>query len=379
MGEKRKLCWSNILFLTGYHLVLAVLLPVYLLNHKPEWTMLLVTFILLYITGLSITAGYHRLFSHTTYKTNRIIEFIYLFFGSMATQGSALRWSHDHRIHHAHIDEDKDPYTVKRGFWHAHFIWLFRAQEPIKEKVVSDLLRNPLIKFQHKYFEILMVVTNLIVTLLVGYFLNDYFGAFVFSWLLRLFFLHHFTWFINSLAHYWGHQNYSTEHSAVDNYIISLLTFGEGYHNYHHTFAHDYRNGIRWYHFDPTKWLIWTLSKFKLARDLKSVSSNRIAEAMIKEHKRALLEKLKETFAEKREDLELKVSAITDELIEKVSKLNTLLQEYKKSKKLDTQKEKLKELMREISELKKSLKQEWREWKQFSKFIMKLNPDYLSA
>jgi stearoyl-CoA desaturase (delta-9 desaturase) len=379
MGEKRKLCWSNILFLTGYHILLAVLLPLYLFYQKPAWSLLAITFILLYLTGLSITAGYHRLFSHTTYKTNRFIEFIYLFFGSMATQGSALRWSHDHRIHHAHIDEDKDPYTVKRGFWHAHFIWLFRAQEPIKEKVVSDLLRNPLIKFQHKYFEILMVVTNLIVTLIVGYLLNDYFGAFVFSWLLRLFFLHHFTWFINSLAHYWGHQNYSTEHSAVDNYIISLLTFGEGYHNYHHTFAHDYRNGIRWYHFDPTKWLIWTLSKFKLARDLKSVSSNRIAEAMIKEHKRALLEKLKETFAEKREDLESKVSAITDDLIAKVSKLNTLLQEYKKSKKLDTQKERLKELMGEISELKKSLKQEWREWKQFSKFIMKLDPDYLSA
>ena len=95
--------------------------------------------------------------------------------------------------------------------------------------------------------------------------------------------LHHFTWFINSLAHYWGHQNYSTEHSAVDNYIICLLTFGEGYHNYHHTFAYDYRNGIRWYHFDPTKWLIWMLHKLGLARDLKVVNNARIAEQMIKE------------------------------------------------------------------------------------------------
>jgi stearoyl-CoA desaturase (delta-9 desaturase) len=379
MSAMKRLCWSNILFLTGYHLLLAVLLPVYLAFHTPSASMLGVTFTLLYLTGLSITAGYHRLFSHTTYKTAKVIEFIYLFFGSMATQGSALRWSHDHRIHHAHIDEDKDPYTVKKGFWHAHFIWLFRRQEPVKDKVVSDLLRNPFIKFQHNYYEILMIATNLVVTLAVGYFLNDYFGAFVFSWLLRLFLLHHFTWFINSLAHYWGHQNYSTEHSAVDNYIISLLTFGEGYHNYHHTFAHDYRNGIRWYHFDPTKWLIWTLSKLKLAKDLKSVSNNRIAEAMIKEHKRALIEKIKETYTEKREDLENKVSLITDDLISKVSQLNTLLQEYKKFKKLDVQKEKVRELLLEITSLKRSLKQEWKEWKQFSKFIMKLSPDLAIA
>jgi stearoyl-CoA desaturase (delta-9 desaturase) len=215
-----------------------------------------------------------------------------------------------------------------------------------------------------------MVVTNIMATLFIGYVTNDYFGALVFGWLLRQFLLHHFTWFINSLAHYWGHQNYSTEHSAVDNYIISLLTFGEGYHNYHHTFAYDYRNGIRWYHFDPTKWLIWSLSKLKLAKDLKKVNQSRIAEQMIKEHKRALLEKIKESFTEKREELEEKVSYFTENLIDNLAKLNALIQQYKTSKKLRMHSESLKDLLNEISTLKKNLKREWRAWKEFSKFIM---------
>ncbi len=374
MKKPSNLNWSTILFLGGYHLLLAVLLPVYLVYYTPSWTLLTLSFILLYTTGLSITAGYHRLFSHSTYKTNKVIEAIYLFFGSMATQGSALRWSHDHRIHHAHIDKDEDPYTVKRGFWHAHFIWLFKKQNPIKEKVVSDLIRDPVLRFQHKYFDILMVVTNVLATLFIGYITNDYFGALVFGWLLRQFLLHHFTWFINSLAHYWGHQNYSTEHSAVDNYIISLLTFGEGYHNYHHTFAYDYRNGIRWFHFDPTKWLIWSLSKLKLAKDLKKVNENRIAEQMIKEHKRALLEKIKESFTEKREDLEEKVAYFTENLIDNLTKLNALIQKYKTSKKLRIHSESLKDLLNEISALKKNLRNEWRAWKEFSKFIMAQRP-----
>jgi stearoyl-CoA desaturase (delta-9 desaturase) len=374
MKKPSNLNWSTILFLGGYHLLLAILLPIYLIYYTPSWTLLSLSFILLYTTGLSITAGYHRLFSHSTYKTNKVIEAIYLFFGSMATQGSALRWSHDHRIHHAHIDKDEDPYTVKRGFWHAHFIWLFKKQNPIKEKIVADLVRDPILRFQHKYFDALMVVTNIMATLFIGYVTNDYFGALVFGWLLRQFLLHHFTWFINSLAHYWGHQNYSTEHSAVDNYIISLLTFGEGYHNYHHTFAYDYRNGIRWYHFDPTKWLIWSLSKLKLAKDLKKVNQSRIAEQMIKEHKRALLEKIKESFTEKREELEEKVSYFTENLIDNLAKLNALIQQYKTSKKLRMHSESLKDLLNEISTLKKNLKREWRAWKEFSKFIMAQRP-----
>lgn len=373
MKPKKPLMWSNILFIVGYHVLLAALLPLYFIFFNPTWTMFGISFALLYATGMAITAGYHRLFSHLTYKTNKWVEATLLFFGTMATQGSAIRWSYDHRLHHAHIDKDDDPYSVTRGFWHAHILWMFRKQDPIDKKVVADLYRNKLLVFQHKHFELLMVITNTLMTLLIGWATGDYFGAFVVSWLLRQFLLHHFTWFINSLAHYWGHQNYSTEHTAVDNYILCMLTFGEGYHNYHHTFAYDYRNGIKWYHFDPTKWLIWTLNKLGLAKGLRKVEQARISKAMIKEHKRALIEKLQTAVTSKKAELEEKAAQLADSLTDNLAKMNELIQKYKKSRQdMSVIPSSIKALKKEISSLRRSLKKEWSCWRKFSRQVMKL-------
>ncbi len=381
MKEKRKFNWSSGLFIIGYHLLLLILVPIYFLHAVPSLGIILTTIALLYATGLSITGGYHRLFSHCTYKTHKVVELCYLFFGTMATQGSALRWAYDHRLHHAFVDGDKDPYSVKKGFWYAHLFWMFRKQPPIEERVIADLVKNKLLVFQHKYYEILMVATNLLVTLIVGFISGDYFGAFVFTWIVRLFLLHHFTWFINSLAHYWGHQNYSTEHSAVDNYLISMLTFGEGYHNYHHTFANDYRNGIRWYHFDPSKWIIWALSKLGLAHGLKRANETRISILMIEEHKKALLDKLATSFAHKKEDLEAKVSLFTESLTAKLSQMQELVNQYKASKATPGENipSSLNILHREINHLKKALKREWRAWRHFSKRVMRLKTTQTST
>jgi stearoyl-CoA desaturase (delta-9 desaturase) len=373
MSKKSRFNWGNGVFLITYHVLLLALVPVYLVYFKLSWGIILSSVILLYLTGMSITGGYHRLFSHQTYKTNKFIEAVFLFFGSMATQGSALRWSNDHRLHHAHIDQDEDPYSVKRGFWYAHFLWMFESQPPIKEKVVKDLTRSKLVVFQHKHYELCMVVSNVIATLFVGWLTGDYFGAFVFAWLVRLFFLHHFTWFINSLAHYWGHQNYSTEHSAVDNYVLSLLTFGEGYHNYHHTFANDYRNGIRWYHFDPTKWLIWALSKLGLAHDLKKANEIKISQKMILEHKRALLEKIKSSFSSTQLELEAKATLYAESLMNKLSEMQELINRYKATKMDESAlPSSIRVLTKEIGHLKKTLKREWRVWRKFSKNVMRL-------
>jgi stearoyl-CoA desaturase (delta-9 desaturase) len=238
----------------------------------PSWQIVTTSIVLIYLTGLGVTMGYHRLYSHNAYKINPVVETIVLFFGTMGTQGSVLRWSFDHRYHHAFVDTDKDPYSIKKGFWYAHFLWLLEKPKPIENKIVADLLKNPLLRFQHRFYGLLMFGINLLVTLFFGWYYNDYLGAFLFVWIVRMFFLHHFTWFINSLAHTWGDRPFCESLSAVDNYLISLLTWGEGYHNYHHTFGYDYRNGVRWYHYDPTKWLIWTLSKLGLATRLKKKS-----------------------------------------------------------------------------------------------------------
>lgn len=374
MSKIKNINWPSLLFIVGYHVLLLALLPVYFIFFKPSGLLIGLSIGLFVASGLAITAGYHRLFSHSTYKTNKFIEFIMLFFGTVATQGSALRWSYDHRFHHAHIDGEEDPYSVTKGFWYAHILWMFKNETPMTEKkVVADLLKNKMVMFQHKYYVPLMVLSNLFTTALVWLATGDLFGAFLISWVLRQFFSHHTTWFINSLAHYWGHQNYSTEHTAVDNYILCFLTFGEGYHNYHHTFANDYRNGIKWYHFDPTKWLIWTLSKLGMAHNLRRSSEPRILTLMIKEHKEALVERIKHSFLEKKNEAEEKVNKVTDTLTEKLLELQKLVKEYKKAKKeklvLPTS---LKTLSREIKRRKKSFKRDWKEWRRFSKSIMRL-------
>ncbi|MBS0636640.1 MAG: fatty acid desaturase, partial [Verrucomicrobia bacterium] len=301
------------IFVLAYHIALLVGLPIYFCYNSPSWGMWVATIVLYFATGMSITGGYHRFYSHQTYKAHPIVEGFLLFFGSMAAQGSALRWSFEHRIHHAYVDTDRDPYCIQKGFWYAHVMWLFDHPRPIENKVVSDLLRNKMVMFQHNYYRYLIMGTNIVAFLFVGWLLDDYLGAFVISWWLRLFALHHSTWFINSLAHTWGARTFSSEQTAVDNFVISLLTFGEGYHNYHHTFANDYRNGIRWYHFDPTKWMIWGLERLGLAQNLKKVNEYHIKERMIAEQKTEALDALKASLLARKDELGNTISQISDE------------------------------------------------------------------
>ncbi len=355
-------------FLIIYHILLLIALPFYFYYYPPSWSLIAISIVLLYVTGMSITAGYHRLYSHRAYKVSPVVEGIILFFSSMSVQSSALRWAFDHRLHHAHVDTDNDPYSINKGFWYAHFLWMMEKPRPIDPKVVPDLLRNPLVKFQEKHNALLMLLTNLLVFFGVGWLLDDYVGAFFCAGWLRIFALHHFTWFINSLAHTWGEKPFCQEQTAVDNYFLSMLTFGEGYHNYHHTFANDYRNGIRWYHFDPTKWLIWTLNKFGLAYDLKRMSPLAIKKKMVMERKSLLIEKLK-TCWDMADEMEKQVNEISERIVEKISSFTQLKERYKNLKEARSY-EKLDELKQEIRQLQKSLRQDWKVWGQLSKQIL---------
>ena len=134
---------------------------------------------------------------------------------------------------------------------------------------VKDLVRDPIVMWQHKYYIELVVVTNIALPLLIGYLFSSALGVFLLAGLLRLVLVHHLTFFINSLAHIWASQPYSDANSSRDNPILPVLTFGEGYHNYHHSFQGDYRNGIRWWNFDPSKWAITALSWIGLTSRLK--------------------------------------------------------------------------------------------------------------
>jgi stearoyl-CoA desaturase (Delta-9 desaturase) len=372
MGKK-KFNWGPGLFILAYHLILLIAVPLYFIYLTPAWGIIAISAVLVYVTGLSVTAGYHRLYSHMTYKLNPIMEGVLLFFATMGAQGSAIRWSFDHRHHHAFVDTDRDPYSIKKGFWYAHFLWLFEKPKPIDEKVVADLLRNPLLRFQHRFYPLLMFTTNILVSLFLGWCFGNYIAAFLFGWLGRMFFLHHFTWFINSLAHTWGARTFCQELSAVDNYIIALFTFGEGYHNYHHTFAYDYRNGIRWYHFDPTKWLIWILHKCGLAHKLKTVPRHRIEEKLVMDRKDLLLEKIASSLTASKEEWEKKITHLTESVLAKLNQMRELKERYQALKKTKEKKETLRPLIDQIKEAKRSLQHEYRLWMDLSHHVTALS------
>lgn len=360
------------LFIIIYHLLLITTIPLYLNMQLPSLGIILATIIMAFVFGTSISAGYHRLYAHRTYTTNKTVESIILFLGTLATEGSALQWSFDHRIHHRFVDSEKDPYSIKKGFFYAHILWIFRKQQPIDPQVVPDLTTNRLVLFQHRWYPYLLFVSNLLVFSLFGFIFNDFFGSFVFCFLLRTFLVHHLTWFINSLAHSWGSQIYSKEHSAVDNYIISLLTFGEGYHNYHHTFASDYRNGVKWYHFDTSKWLIWILSKIHLTKNLIKINQYTIKHRLIQQDKILAINKIKNSFYVNKELLQKKVYEISERINSTLSSLKEMKKQFLVAKKQHAKKEYLTLLRVQFKEQKRILRKDWHTWCDIIHYVMTL-------
>ncbi|WP_447970058.1 acyl-CoA desaturase [Nitrospira sp. M1] len=240
-----------------------------------DWTM----FAILYVfTGLGITVGYHRLFSHRSFKCAKWVEMMLLIAGGMALQNSALKWASDHIRHHAQCDKDEDPYNAKLGFWWSHCGWLFwKETDPSRyDKYKTRLKQNPLVMWQHRNY-IAVVLAGLLLPFVVGFLYNGWIGGvscFLLAGVARTFFVLNSTFFINSICHLWGNQPHGSSDSSRDSWIVSLLTFGEGYHNYHHMYQSDYRNGPQWYNFDPSKWLIWILSKLGFAHDLRRQSAS---------------------------------------------------------------------------------------------------------
>lgn len=242
--------------------------------------------ILFFFTGMSITAGYHRLWSHKTYEANALVRFVLAVGGAMALQNSILHWSSDHRVHHRHVDDnDKDPYSAKRGFWYSHMGWMIREYQADRYHDYSncrDLQKDKVVMWQHKHYLAIMLTANIGITAALGWLNGDIFGMILLAGVFRLVMVHQVTFFINSLAHIWGKQPYTDKNTARDNSIIALLTFGEGYHNFHHIFENDYRNGIRWWQFDPTKWLIRGLSFIGWTKNLRRSPEERIEKARMK-------------------------------------------------------------------------------------------------
>jgi stearoyl-CoA desaturase (delta-9 desaturase) len=272
--------WVTSSFLIGTFVLTLTAVPLYLWYFGFVWFHFVVAAALLTVTGFSITLGYHRLFSHATFRAKLPIRLFVVVFGAAAFENSVLMWASEHRRHHKHVDHDEDPYDITKGFFHAHIGWLlFKLWPQPPFDNVADLKKDPLVMWQHRHVNLLAVLMSFGLPTLLGAWWDGWAGAlggFLIGGVMKIVVLQHCTFLINSACHTIGRQPYSTRCSARDSFLMAILTFGEGYHNYHHEFQHDYRNGVKPWQWDPTKWLIWTLSKLDLTSGLRRVPSEAI-------------------------------------------------------------------------------------------------------
>ena len=283
--KKPKIIWLNVSVFVITFLFAAIAVPYRAMTHGFDGAEIAMATLCFVYCGMSITAGYHRLWSHKTYQAHSSLRFIFAIGGAFALQNSILHWSSDHRIHHKHVDNnDVDPYSAKKGFWYSHIGWMLReyqAHRYADYKNVRDLQKDKIVMWQHKYYLLLTIATNVGIPLVFGLWHGDVISSLLLVGFLRLVLSHHTTFFINSLAHIWGKQTYTEKNTARDNGFLAFFTFGEGYHNYHHIFENDYRNGIRWWHYDPTKWLIKSASWMGLTWDLRKIPDFKIQRAVM--------------------------------------------------------------------------------------------------
>lgn len=289
--EKAPINWINMLLFSSTPLLAITLVPLYGFWYGYdffEWSMFV---LLMGVCGISITAGYHRLWSHKTYKAHPVVRFIFAIGGAFALQNDVFHWASEHRRHHQFVDDNaRDPYSAGRGFWFSHIGWILRDYLSGDEDFsnIKDLQQDPILVWQHKHYLALVLLTNIGIPALLGALHGDIIAGMLLGGLLRLVLSQHVTYLINSLAHMWGKQTYSESSSARDNHLLALITYGEGYHNYHHTFQWDYRNGVRWWHYDPTKWLIGLLALVGLTKDLKRCSPAQIEKAFLEQQYRSI-------------------------------------------------------------------------------------------
>jgi len=285
----KRVNWTASAFLTVTFLTAVVGTPLYLLHFGFDFFQLALFLVMFILTGMSITLGYHRLFAHRAFKASRPVKFFTLVFGACAFEDSALDWASDHRQHHKHVDEDEDPYDISKGFFWAHIGWIFFKLYPRTLNNVADLKKDPLVMWQDRWHRQIALVVGLLLPAAIGYLAGGAAGAlggFLIAGVTRVVAVQHCTFFINSLCHTIGSRPYDSRTSARDSFLMAIFTFGEGYHNYHHSFQHDYRNGVKPWQFDPTKWAIRLLEKLGLVSDLKRVPAEKILLAELRETKR---------------------------------------------------------------------------------------------
>ncbi|KAF4227047.1 hypothetical protein CNMCM6805_003676 [Aspergillus fumigatiaffinis] len=206
-------------------------------------------------------------------------------------QGPIRWWAREHRVHHRYTDTPDDPYNIKKGFLHAHILWMLVKQPKRAARVdISDLKADTVVVWQERnYVPLALLMGWGFPAALAGLCWNDWYGGLLYAGILRMFVTHQGVFCINSVCHYLGDQPYDDRLSPRNlPHVLALFTLGEGYHNFHHEFPSDYRNGVHWYDLDSTKWAIWVWEKLGLVRDLKRFRQNEIEKARLQQLQKVL-------------------------------------------------------------------------------------------
>ena len=254
-----------------------------------DWTYLAILVGMYLATAIGITVGYHRLFTHCSFKTSKPVVAILAALGSMAVEGPVMRWAATHRRHHQHSDGDSDPHSphvhgtglwsMIRGMWHSHIGWMFEPDIEGLGRYIVDLRKDKLVRWMNQYFFLWVILGLLIPAVLGGLLTMSWTGVLLgFTWggLVRVCLVHHMTWSINSVCHIWGTKPYNTHDHSRNNAIMGVLALGEGWHNNHHAFPTSAKHGLRWWQFDLSYMIIWTMSKIGLAQAVRIPAKDRI-------------------------------------------------------------------------------------------------------
>lgn len=279
--------------LPGEKLSLLVSLPfisvhigaLFALTISPSPFALFMVFLMYFIRMFGITAGFHRFFSHKTFKTSRAFQFILAYLATSSAQMGPIWWASHHRHHHKYTDEIEDPHTpTLKGFFWAHVGWIMSPSNvPTKEEYVGDLKRFPELRFLDKY-HYLAPFSMAVSLFALGEYMalnHSQYGTNGIELLMWGFFvstviLYHATFTVNSVCHVFGYRTYDTKDGSVNNWLVAILTLGEGWHNNHHAFPNSERQGHKWYQIDICHYILWSLSKIGLVWDIRDVPDDSI-------------------------------------------------------------------------------------------------------
>jgi stearoyl-CoA desaturase (Delta-9 desaturase) len=261
-------------------------------NGLLQWHDVVVFAVTYVLTGLGVTVGFHRLLTHRAFKTKPVVRGVLSALGSAAVEGPVIAWVADHRKHHAFADKEGDPHSphvdhgvgwsgALRGLLHAHMGWLFiHTQRGAKQRYAPDLIADPVVAFVNRTF-VLWAVLGFVFPFALGVALGGTLTAgltgMLWGGLVRMFLLHHMTYSINSICHFFGRRRFPTEDESRNVLWLSLLTFGESWHNNHHAFPTSAEHGMRRWELDPSALVIAALERLGLAWDVVRVSPERQA------------------------------------------------------------------------------------------------------